>query len=107
MAKNFDLSNDTVVPSADFLRSNASIQQQVDARIKEYQVVGAHICQGKQLQSQRARHDVPIKRFVAWPHHYILTGDTKERISYDKLKPTQWMAGVLKAALDLPNDQRI
>ena len=30
---------------------------------------------------------------VKWPHEYILSGNSKERISYDQLSITQWVAG--------------
>ena len=60
------------------------------------------------LKSQRGGGpDVPIKKFVAWPQHYVLVGSRKERPSYNQLKPTQWMAGVIKGALDLPEPDRM
>ena len=43
---------------------------------------------------------------MACPHHYVLTGDTKERIPYNQLKPTQSMAGALKAVINLPRKQK-
>ena len=43
---------------------------------------------------------------MAWPQHYVLVGNKKERPTYDSLKPTQWMAGVIKAALDLSEPDR-
>ena len=30
---------------------------------------------------------------MKWPHEYVLSGSQKERISYDQLSVTQWMAG--------------
>ena len=30
---------------------------------------------------------------VKWPHEYVLSGTSKERISYDQLSITQWVAG--------------
>ena len=104
VAKNFE-NADSLVPTVDFLRTNSLIQQQVDARLQDYHTAGALQGQGK-LRSQRSRNDVPIKRSVAWPHHYVVTGNAKEKISYDQLKPTQWMVGALKAAMDLPRDQK-
>ena len=44
---------------------------------------------------------------MAWPQHYVLVGNRKERPTYDQLKPTQWMAGVIKGALDLSDTERI
>ena len=43
---------------------------------------------------------------MPWPQHYVLVGPRKERPSYNQLKPTQWVAGVLRAAIDLPTDQK-
>ena len=104
VAKNFE-SSDSLVPSVDFLRTNSLIQQQVEACLQDYHTAGVLQGQGK-LRSQRSRNDVPIKRFAAWPHHYVVSGNAKEKVSYDQLKPTQWMAGALKAAMDLPRDQK-
>ena len=98
-----------VVPSTDFLRTNQAIQAQVDARLAEYQGMQPHGLQGK-LKSQRGNGpEVPIKKFVAWPQHYVLIGDSKGRPTYDQLDPMKWMAGCIKGALDLsyPNQRRI
>ena len=54
------------------------------------------------LKSQRGGTEVPIKKFVAWPQHYILVGPRKITPTYDKLDPIQWMAGCLQGAVDLP-----
>ena len=101
-----DVVDDSVIPSTDFLRSNKVIQQQVDARFLELQTVANLPAQGK-LKSQRGGNvHIPVKKFVAWPHHYVLVGKDRKPPTYDQLCPTRWMAGCLKAAMDLPQPDR-
>ena len=102
VAQNFDRSTaENVVPNTDFLQNNDVIQKHVDARLFEYSAMATRHMPGK-LKSQRGGQDVPFRRFVGWPQHYVLVGPNKERPSYDSLKPTQWITGVIRAALDLP-----
>ena len=37
--------------------------------------------------------DVFVKNRVRWPHEHVLSGSTKERVSYDQLTVTQWVSG--------------
>ena len=37
--------------------------------------------------------EVLVPNHVKWSHEYILSGNSKERISYDQLSVTQWVAG--------------
>ena len=34
-----------------------------------------------------------VKNRIKWPHEYILSGLNKEKVSYDQLSVTQWVAG--------------
>ena len=52
------------IPDLNMLRQDALIQLKVEQRLK-----------------------------VKWPHEYILSGSSKERISYDHLSTVQWVAG--------------
>ena len=46
------------------------------------------------LKSQRGgKVEVLIKNRVKWPHKFVLSGANKERITYDQLNVTQWVAG--------------
>ena len=54
------------------------------------------------VKSQRERQDLPIKKFVLWPQHYLLVEKDKLRLTYDQLKQVQWVSCCIKAALDLP-----
>ena len=48
----------------------------------------------QKIKSQRGGPvDVLIKNWVRWPHEYVLSGLNKERVSYDQLNVTQWVAG--------------
>ena len=59
------------------------------------------------LKSQRSTTvHIPIKKSVAWPHHYVLVGKDKNPPTSDQLCPTRWMAGCLKRAMDLPQPDR-
>ena len=33
-----------------------------------------------------------VPNHVKWPHEYILSGHSKERVLYDQLSVTQWVA---------------
>ena len=72
------------------MRQDAYIQAQVENRIQEL----AQMSKAGNLKSQRGgKVDVIVKHRVKWPHEYVLTGINKERISYDQLNVTQWVAG--------------
>ena len=35
-----------------------------------------------------------IKQCIKWPHEYVLAGNNKDRVAYNHLNITQWMAGI-------------
>ena len=37
--------------------------------------------------------DIYVKEKVKWPHEYVLAGNTKDRVTYNQLNITQFMAG--------------
>ena len=37
--------------------------------------------------------EVMVANRVKWPHEYVLSGVSKERVTYDQLSVTQWVAG--------------
>ena len=86
----------------DYLKQNPLIQAQVDRRVQELYQLNEQAPSGN-LRSQRVggTTDIFIKKRAPWPQNYILTGRDKSRPTYDSLSPTQWMAGAIRAALDL------
>ena len=49
---------------------------------------------GTKLKSLRGGAvDVLVPNRVKWPQEYVLSGNSKERVSYDQLSITQWVAG--------------
>ena len=105
---NFSGNSGNIVPTTDFLRSNTDIQRQVDVRFAELHNAQVATSSLGKLKSQRGgASDEPIKKFVAWPQHYLLVGKDKARPTYDQLTPMQWMSGCIKGALDLAESDRI
>ena len=100
--------NTSIIPTMDLLKSNQDIQKQVDARFAELHNSQASISSSGKLKSQRGGgvSDIPIKRFVPWPQHYMLVGPDKARPTYDQLNPIQFMSGCVKGALDLSEPDR-
>ena len=102
------VANSNIIPSAEFLKSNDEIQRKVDARFAELHNAQVAFQTTGKLKSQRGgASDVPIKRFVPWPQHYMLVGKEKFRPSYDQLTPIQWISGCIKGALDLCESDRV
>ena len=82
-------SNPTVPPPS-LLRQEARIQQEVQQRLQD---LAKNVTTGR-VKSQRGG---PVDFFVAhrvkWPHEYVLSGQNKDRVSYNQLSPVQWMSG--------------
>ena len=46
------------------------------------------------MKSQRGgKVEVLVKNRVKWPHKLVLSGTNRERVTYDQLNVTQWVAG--------------
>ena len=69
---------------------NALRQLKVEQRLKELQETEK---QGKLKSLRGGSVEVMVKHKVKWPHEYILSGSSKERVSYDQLSVIQWVAG--------------
>ena len=79
------------MPSLFELRQDRLIQDRVQQRIQELnQLVNTGV---SKIKSQRGGVDVFVKHRVKWPHEYVLSGSSKERVSYDQLSVVQWVAG--------------
>ena len=52
----------------------------------------------EKIKSQRGGLvDVYVFKRIKWPHEFVLSGSTKERVSYNQLTPIQWMAGFCRS----------
>ena len=79
------------LPTQDQLRQKAKIQDGVQARLKH--LVDNSKPGKDNIKSKRGGSvDVFVKNRVKWPHEYVLTGHTKDRVTYNQLSPVQWMA---------------
>ena len=80
------------VPALKTLHQNKFIQSQVDERLKEL----SNMAQGtdKKIKSQRGGSvDIFVKNRFKWPNEYVLSGPSKERVSYNNLTVLHWVAG--------------
>ena len=83
--------HDTNVHDLHSLRQDANLQMQVERRLQELASLNKTGTKVKSLRGGPVEVLVPNR--VKWPHEYVLSGNSKERISYDQLSITQWMAG--------------
>ena len=84
-----------VLPSLDDMQASAHLQARVDQRITHLDgLPDINIQSSGKFRSQRGGKEVVfVKRQVPWPHNSVLTGNTRERVSYDDLDIYQWVAG--------------
>ena len=79
------------MPSLFELRQDPLIQDRVQQRLHGLnQLVNTG---DQKIKSQRDGVDVFVKHRVKWPHEFVLSCSTKERVSYDQLSVVQWVAG--------------
>ena len=58
-----------------------------------------------QKLSHRGGVDVFVKRQVKWPQEFVLSGTHKERVTYDQLTVSQWMAGFCRSMREEKNSE--
>ena len=88
------------LPTIDSLKEDAMIQSKVEQRLLELSEL-AKTGTTQKLKSQRGGQvEVIVKNRVKWPHEYVLSGLNKERVSYDQLSVTQWVAGFARTMRD-------
>ena len=76
------------LPLPDNLREEARIQVEVQNRLKQLAEQAAPGT-GK-IKSQRGGSvEVFVKNRVKWPHEFVLSGQNKDRLSYNQLSPIQ------------------
>ena len=75
------------------LEHNKLIQEQVEERIRQLSNSDKKGTDPR-IKSQRgASVDIFVKEKIKWPHEYVLAGTTKDRVTYNQLNITQFMAG--------------
>ena len=80
------------VPDLNTLRQDALIQLKVEERLKQLQESDKP-GKIKSLRGGGGGVEVLVQNKVKWPHEYVLSGSSKERVSYDQLSILQWVAG--------------
>ena len=78
---------ESVVPSLGYLRSNESVQAEVDKRLAELAQINETATKGRLKLKRGGPGDITVKRIVDWPQNFILTGSRKTRPSYLCIKP--------------------
>ena len=75
--------SDCIFPSPSNFRQDAKIQQEVQLRLQE---LADNAGKGNEkIKSQRGGAvDVYVGKQIRWPHEFVLTGSTKERVSYNQ-----------------------
>ena len=79
------------IPDLNILRQDMSVQALVEQRLKQLTETEKTGTKTKSLRGGSVEVLVPNR--VKWPHEYVLSGSSKERVSYDQLSVTQWVAG--------------
>ena len=86
-----DVENDAIIPSAHMLKGSKQIQEAVDQRLKELTTLN----EKGTFKSQRGgQEQIFVKPQVPWPQNYILSGTSKNRVSYDSLSIFLWVCGL-------------
>ena len=86
---------DNILPPS-HLREGARIQEEVQNRLRHL-ADSVKPDMGK-IKSQRGGAvDVFVSHKVRWPHEFVLSGQNKDRITYNQLSPVQWMAGFCRS----------
>ena len=80
------------LPPSDQLRQEAKIQEGVQARLKHL-VDNAKPGKDNIKSHKGGSVDMFVKSRVKWPHGYVISGQTKDRVTYNQLSLVQWIAG--------------
>ena len=86
----------SVVPSIEFLRSNESVQCEVEKHLAELRTLNESTTKGRVKSQRGGPGDIFVKKSVDWPQNFILTGNQKTRPTHDDLSITQWVSGFVK-----------
>ena len=86
------------LPNLSVLREDAYIQAQVEQRLKNLMEDSKSGTKIKSLRGGAVEVVVPHR--VKWPQEYVLAGSKKERVQYDQLSMSQWVAGFCRIMRD-------
>ena len=87
---------ESVVPSINYLRTNESLQSEVEWRLAELRNINEFAKQGRVKSQRGGPGEISVKRIMDWPQNFILTGSQKTRPTYDDLNITQWVSGFVR-----------
>ena len=94
----------TTLPDLHAIRQDHLLQKQVEDRLKQLASADAT---GTKIKSLRGGPvEVVVPNRVKWPHEFVLSGSSKERIQYDQLTTVQWVAGYCRILRE-ERDQKI
>ena len=88
------------LPELHTLRHDRSIQDQVEARIRQLSDTDVRGTDPKYKLQRGGSMDMFVKERVKWPHKFVLAGSTKDRFTYNQLNITQWMSGFCRILRD-------
>ena len=94
------------LPELHTMRHDRSIQDQVEARIRQLSNTDVKGTDPKYKSQWGGSMDIFVKERDKWPHEFVLAGSTKDRIRYNQLNMTQWMSGFCRILRD-ENCQKI
>ena len=79
------------VPDLNVLRQDTSVQALVEQHLR--QIADAEKAGTKVKSLRGGSIEVLVPNCVKWPHEYVLSGMSKECVSYDQMSVTQGVAG--------------
>ena len=87
---------ESVVPSMEYLRSNESLQSEVEKCLADLKNLNEAATRGRVKSQRGGPGEITVKKSVDWPQNFILTGTHKTRPTYDDLSITQWVSGFVR-----------
>ena len=93
------------LPNLQTMRHDRFIQEQVENRLKELSGLNKKGIDSKVKSQRGGAVEVFVNQGVKWPHEFVLTGASKDRLNYNQLNITQWMAGFCRIMRDEGNLQ--
>ena len=82
------------IPNLHTMWHDRFIQEQVENCLKDcLALIEMMWIQKLSPRGRGASVVVYVNQRVKWPHKFVLAGTSKDRLNYDKLNISQWMAG--------------